>query len=78
MRELTTPVGVIDVVDVSGLRIQADGKILVFADVYAKPVLFRLLANGDLDTSYVTDATIFSPGYFLSENAYVLLKSTGL
>ncbi|WP_257979211.1 NHL repeat-containing protein [Corallococcus exiguus] len=113
VRELTAPVGVLDVVDVSGLRIQADGKILVFADVYAKPVLFRLLANGDLDTSFgtdgmvrwpetqlavplfirsttgpklailgdkafVTDANIYSPGFFPSENAYVLLKSTGL
>ncbi|RKG64728.1 hypothetical protein D7V80_25705 [Corallococcus sp. CA054B] len=113
VRELTAPAGVLDVVDVSGLRIQADGKILVFADVYAKPVLFRLLPNGELDTSFgtdgmvrwpetqlavplfirsttgpklailgdrafVTDANVFSPGYFPSENAYVLLESTGL
>ncbi|WP_233597408.1 hypothetical protein [Corallococcus sp. CA041A] len=113
VRELTAPAGVLDVVDVSGLRIQADGKILVFADVYAKPVLFRLLANGDLDTSFgtdgmvrwpetqlavplfirsttgpklailgdkafVTDANIYSSGFFPSESAYALLKSTGL
>nr|WP_306465336.1 hypothetical protein [Corallococcus exiguus] len=56
VRELTAPVGVLDVVDVSGLRIQTDGKILVFADVYAKPVLFRLLANGELDMSFGTPA----------------------
>ncbi|RKG95837.1 hypothetical protein D7X32_37875 [Corallococcus carmarthensis] len=113
VRELTAPAGVLDVVDVSGLRIQADGKLLVFADVYAKPVLFRLQANGDLDTSFgtdgmvrwpetqlavplfirsttgpklailgdrafVTDANIYSSGFFPDENARLLLKSTGL
>ncbi|MDC0713779.1 hypothetical protein POL68_35260 [Stigmatella sp. ncwal1] len=61
VRELTAPAGVLDVVDVSGLRIQADGKILVFADVYAKPVLFRLQANGDLDTSFGTDGMVRWP-----------------
>lgn len=61
VRELTAPVGVLDVVDVSGLRIQADGKILVYADVYAKPVLFRLHANGDLDTSFGTDGMVRWP-----------------
>ncbi|MFB1481026.1 hypothetical protein [Corallococcus sp. RDP092CA] len=61
VRELTAPAGVLDVVDVSGLRIQADGKILIFADVYAKPVLFRLLANGDLDTSFGTDGMVRWP-----------------
>ncbi|ADO71696.1 uncharacterized protein STAUR_3908 [Stigmatella aurantiaca DW4/3-1] len=113
VRELTAPAGVLDVVDVSGLRIQADGKILVFADVYAKPVLFRLQTNGDLDTSFgtdgmvrwpetqlavplfirsttgpklailgdrafVTDANIYSSGFFPNENARLLLKGTGL
>ncbi|WP_375757728.1 hypothetical protein [Corallococcus exercitus] len=113
VRQLTAPAGVLDVVDVSGLRIQADGKVLVFADVYAKPVLFRLQANGDLDTSFgtdgmvrwpetqlavplfvrsttgpklailgdrafVTDANVYSSGFFPDENARLLLKSTGL
>ncbi|RKG80015.1 hypothetical protein D7W79_09040 [Corallococcus exercitus] len=61
VRELTAPAGVLDAVDVSGLRIQADGKVLVFADVYAKPVLFRLQANGDLDTSFGTDGMVRWP-----------------
>ncbi|RKH49549.1 hypothetical protein D7Y23_16365 [Corallococcus sp. AB050B] len=113
VRQLTAPAGVLDVVDVSGVRIQADGKVLVFADVYAKPVLFRLQANGDLDTSFgtdgmvrwtetqlavplfvrattgpkltvlgdkafVTDANVYSSGFFPDENPRVLLKSTGL
>ncbi|WP_368671350.1 hypothetical protein [Corallococcus exiguus] len=30
------------------------------------------------DKAFVTEANIFSPGYFPSENACVLLKSTGL
>lgn len=61
VREFTAPAGVLDVVDVSGLRIQADGKILVFANVYAKPVLFRLQANGDLDTSFGVDGMVRWP-----------------
>jgi uncharacterized delta-60 repeat protein len=61
VRELTAPAGVLDVVDVSGLRIQADGKILVYADVYAKPVLFRLLPNGDLDTAFGTNGMVRWP-----------------
>ncbi|WP_347402436.1 hypothetical protein [Corallococcus macrosporus] len=61
VRQLTAPAAVLGAVDVSGLRIQADGKVLVFADVYAKPVLFRLQANGDLDTSFGTDGMVRWP-----------------
>ncbi|CAM3113851.1 hypothetical protein G4177_15080 [Corallococcus sp. ZKHCc1 1396] len=112
VREFTAPEDVLDVVDVSGLAIQADGKILVYANVRAKPALFRFQANGDLDTTFgaggvvrwpetqlslplfirptsgpklvvsgdtafVTDANIYTPGFFPGP-ARLLLKSTGL
>jgi uncharacterized delta-60 repeat protein len=51
VRELTAPEDALDVIDVSGLHMFADGRFLVYADVRAQPVLMRFLANGQLDTS---------------------------
>ncbi|RKG85807.1 delta-60 repeat domain-containing protein [Corallococcus terminator] len=61
VREYTAPEDVLDVVDVSGLAIQADGKILVYANVRAKPALFRFLTNGDLDTAFGTGGVVRWP-----------------
>ncbi|RKH65189.1 hypothetical protein [Corallococcus llansteffanensis] len=61
VRELTTSVDALNVVDVSGLHIQGDGKILVYANVRAVPALFRLQANGDLDTSFGTGGVVRWP-----------------
>ncbi|RKH15690.1 hypothetical protein D7X74_17795 [Corallococcus sp. CA047B] len=61
VREFTAPEDVLDVVNVSGLAIQADGKILVYANVRAKPALFRFQANGDLDTAFGTGGVVRWP-----------------
>ena len=61
VRELTAPEDVLDVIDVSGLSVLPDGKFLVYADVRARPVLFRFLANGELDAAFGTGGLVRWP-----------------